>query len=160
MIKRARSSPRLAAATVAVLLLGGCSSLEQGVRETFGRPGEAPPAESTPDRDVSVPDLDERRQDEQFLSRIDQLERDLFVAKKDLKTTGAERDKARSEARAARVSEVKIATEYQQMEVLLRNAQDGERHLHAKLLRARIETVRAQQDLHRHKIRDLTRPIK
>lgn len=139
-----------------VSILGGCSS---GSMEAAKRDLELdlrPKPQPEQPQDVSTPDLDERDEDHQFLSRINALSAEVNRCQEQLASARGEREEALMTARSARENETRLAEYNEQLQQLLDDTQSRERELQDQLLRARLEIVQLKKDIQLRKIRELT----
>lgn len=141
---------------LAVLLGSGCtsSSLEAARRDVeFDL---RPQAELAKESSVATPDLDERDDDKQFLSRINTLSAQVNEYQERLAMASEEREEAVTGARAARENEAKLAEYNEELQQLLDDTRTRERELQDELLRARLEIVQLKKDIQLRRIRELT----
>ena len=143
---------------IATLLVvgGGCtsSSLEAARRDVeFDL---RPAAKLTKESSVATPDLDERDDDKQFLSRINTLSAQVNEYQERLAVASEEREEAVTGARAARENEAKLAEYNEELQQLLDDTRNRERELQDELLRARLEIVQLKKDIQLRRIRELT----
>ena len=152
-----RTKPRLSAAMIAsvFLFLGACASVqEQGGRNST-RGAKQTNDGTKPGNRVSVPDLDERSDDKQYLSKIDALNSELMKYKKLYKTADIERNAAVKAKNDALANEQAQIDDIEAMETLLNSAVEREQKLKATVLRTRIDLVRARKSLAEMKIESL-----
>ncbi len=107
--------------------------------------------------EVAIPDLDQRQEDTQFLSKIDRLQKEVFELRNKLKTAEAERDAAVKARDAAMQNESALAELIDEYQSSLASASDMEKKLKDKLLRSQLQCVRYQQTIADLKIRELTK---
>jgi hypothetical protein len=141
-----------------LLLLGGCQSVRDDLKNEIpdgGKPRRE--ISATSNRDVQVPDLDERKADTQYLSKIDRLEHQVFELNRKLKAADEERTAAVKIRKEAQSSESTLATMIEEYEATLASSADREKKLKERLLRAQLDSVHYQQMVADMKIRDLTK---
>ncbi len=140
------------------LLLGfgaSCGSVEHELNRTFGdtarrgRPDEERPASLT------VPDLERRDTEDHFLARIQQLTAEVQTLRAEKEKVELEARNAKKGAASARNREEALAQENQQLQNLLRDAEQHEKDLTQKLLAIRLENLRLKQKLNEARIREL-----
>ena len=138
-----------------VSLLGACGSVQNelatAVREL--EPKETPVDEGT--REVSVPALEERQQDDHFLARIQKLTEENMALRESKNKLEEEVASCRKTVKTARGSEGELAQDNERLQGLLADATARERKLEENLLRIRLENVRLKQALNEAHIREL-----
>ncbi len=157
-MNRPSSSLRVLIAILSVFLLGACQTVHKDLEAEMV--GNSKPRRETSkplDSAIQVPDLDERKEDTQFLSQIDRLEKRVFDLTNKLKEAEAERKSAIKLRNAAQQNESVLANQIDDFQTSLESALDRERKLKERLLRSELESVRYQQTIADMKIRELTR---
>ncbi len=141
-----------------VFLLGGCQTVQKDLAQEMVGNGK-PRREVTKENDsgVQVPDLDQRKEDTQYLSKIDRLKNEVFDLRARLKKAESERDAAVSMSRAAQLNQSVLTQTISDYEGTLASATDREGKLKERLLRSELESVRFQQMLADMKIQQLTK---
>ena len=140
---------------VLAILGAGCQSVTHDLTKEVT--ADATPAmEPGPEqRDLSVPTLEERREGDQFLSRIAALNQQI----KELQELNLKIEKdtssSRTELAMSREREAKLAEENGRLQTLLGESTDRERDLREEILRVRLENVRLKQEINRAKMREL-----
>lgn len=143
---------------LSMLLLAGCQSVTDDLKSAVTR-------DRKPDREmgdpsgakVAVPDLDERKEDTQYLSKIDRLTHEVFDLRSKLKKAETERDSAVKIRNSAQQNEAALADLIDEYKGSLESASDRETKLKDKLLRTELKSVRYQQAIADLKIRELTK---
>ena len=149
---------RILYALASLFLISACQTMRE-VESTLVADGRPPVAQAEPDsgaRDVAVPDLDMRREDEASLSQVDRLQREnrelagrIAGAERDRQTAIEERDRAVT-------SERELVSQNMDYQDLLKAGTEREESLKAQLLHAQIENVRLKQELANQRIRELS----
>ena len=137
-------------------LMTACQSVQKDVMKTVTADAQ-PTVEQVPqnNREVAVPDRDERTEDSQYLSQIDKLRKQVLEQGLELSKAKQEREAAITSRNMAQSRQEILASEIKEAGVVLRNAEQREKRLKTKLLEAQVEAVRAKQALNNMKIRTL-----
>lgn len=157
-MKSSKRSLTFIAMIFGIISLGGCQSVHEDLKNEL--PDGGKPRRTVADgaaANVQVPDLDERKEDTQYLSKIVRLEKQVFELSRKLKVAEEQRTAAVEHRTTAQSSEQVLSTLIEEYEANLASAADREKKLKERLLRAELESVRFQQMVADMKIRELTK---
>ena len=148
---------KLSLVTLGLFLLGGCQSVQNDLEKEIYREGKPRREVSkATEAEVQIPDLDKRKEDTQYLSKIDRLKNKVFELTSKLKAAEEERIAAVKIRDDAQMSQSQLADLIEQLEGSLASASDREKKLKERLIRSELESVRYQQMLANLKIQQLT----
>lgn len=143
----------LAMSVLSIALLSGCESTPQ---ETPKKNDVGADPEPLVRRQERTLERDERDPNGNFLELLEQKQSEI----EDLRTklSGLEERAAASEGESAkaREAEAKAHSEVERMQGLLQDSLARERNLEEQVLKARIESVRAEKELYRARIASLS----
>ncbi|MCB9833551.1 MAG: hypothetical protein H6807_13865 [Planctomycetes bacterium] len=140
----------------ALTLTGACSTVHE-VEDALIE-DRRPPVETVDNetRGVTVPDLDERKEDEASLSQVDRLQREIRRLGQALAMAEKERDDSVGERNRALEAERELVQQNIDYQELLKICKANEDKLKSQVLQAQIENVRLKQELANQRIRELS----